>query len=114
MCGSDRALARRRPISEFAGAHVELKHALTVNPYSPGSMDEALRTALAMPDPERRLRMRRMDRIVRTHSARRWASDFLALLEPDPARALGPSCKRLRPGQPALDVERHRIHREDP
>lgn len=76
-------------LSEFAGAHVELKHAVTVNPYSPGSMDEALRTALAMPDPERRLRMRRMDRIVRTHGARRWASDFLALLEPDAARALG-------------------------
>ena len=69
-------------LSEFAGAHVELQHAVSANPYSSRSMDGALRAALEMPDDERRLRMVAMNRIVRSRTPRGWATEFLAELEP--------------------------------
>jgi len=55
VAASDGA-AKALILSEFAGAHVELKHAVPVNPYSPDSMDRGLRAALEMSDGERRLR----------------------------------------------------------
>jgi glucosylglycerol-phosphate synthase len=70
-------------LSEFAGAHVELEHAVAVNPYSPRSMDEALLAALEMPAGERRSRMVKMGRIVRGRTPRRWADEVLAVLSPE-------------------------------
>jgi glucosylglycerol-phosphate synthase len=69
-------------LSEFAGAHVELQHAVAVNPHSPAAMVQALRTALDMPDDVRRLSMLAMNRIVRARTPRDWATEFLAELEP--------------------------------
>jgi len=74
--GSQRALI----LSEFAGAHVELRHSISANPYSPASMDAALRRALCMPADERQAHMIEMDRIVRGYPVRRWADDFLSAL----------------------------------
>ena len=68
-------------LSEFAGAHVQLEHAVTVNPYAPQSMAVALRTALDMPPAARRLRMTAMNRIVRAEPPHRWASEFLDRLQ---------------------------------
>jgi glucosylglycerol-phosphate synthase len=70
-------------LSEFAGAHVELRHALTVNPYSPDSMDAGLRAALEMDDDMRRLRCTAMSRIARSRTPSRWAAEFLAELAPE-------------------------------
>jgi glucosylglycerol-phosphate synthase len=67
-------------LSEFAGAHVELRHSISANPYSPASMDAALRQALSMPADEQHSRMVDMNRIVRAYPVRRWADDFLSAL----------------------------------
>jgi trehalose 6-phosphate synthase/phosphatase len=67
-------------LSEFAGAQVELKHAIAANPYAPASMDAALREALGMPGPEQQRRMAAMDRIVRGHDIVAWAEAFLAAM----------------------------------
>ncbi len=96
-------------LSEFAGAHVELKHAVTVNPYSTASMAGALRTALDMPDRDRRRRMAAMRDIVRASPPDRWATEFLAELE-----APATSREHARPAQEAVDVERHRVHVQRP
>lgn len=64
-------------MSEFAGAQVELQYSVTVNPYSPRSMDRGLRIALEMPEDARRIRMNKMNGIVRKHTVQRWAGDFL-------------------------------------
>ncbi len=69
-------------LSEFAGAHAELQHAIGVNPYSPRSMDRALRIALEMSDKESLRRMTTMNRIVRANTPQRWTAEFLAALAP--------------------------------
>ncbi len=93
-------------LSEFAGAHVELKHAVTVNPYSPRSMDDGLRAALEMPAAARRRRMREMDRIVRSSTADRWAADFLARLVPDRPPTLRAGVTRTPPATPSSAARR--------
>ena len=74
--GASKALV----LSEFAGAHVELRDAVTVNPYSPRSMDSGLRAALDMSGAERRRRMLRMNAIVRSETPRSWGATLLGEL----------------------------------
>jgi trehalose 6-phosphate synthase/phosphatase len=64
-------------LSEFAGAAEELFHALLVNPYDPAAMADAIRGALAMPEPERRKRMAPMREHVMRLDAGRWAKHFI-------------------------------------
>jgi glucosylglycerol-phosphate synthase len=71
-------------LSEFAGAHVELKHAVAVNPYALQAMADALHAALDMPAGARRRRMAAMNRIVRAQPPHGWAADFLDRLEAAP------------------------------
>jgi len=45
-------------LSEFAGAHEEMKHSVTVNPYDSEGVAEAVKRALEMPEEERKEKIR--------------------------------------------------------
>ena len=71
-------------LSRFAGASVQLKDALLVNPYSAEEMSDAIRTALAMPKEERVRRWQAMFDNVRTEDVLWWRQRFTdALLAAD-------------------------------
>jgi trehalose 6-phosphate synthase len=67
-------------LSEFAGAAIELKDAVLVNPHDTDGVKDALHTALTMDPGEARRRMRAMRRQVLTHDVDRWARAFLDAL----------------------------------
>jgi trehalose 6-phosphate synthase len=67
-------------LSEFAGAARDLPDALVINPYDTEEFAEAIRSALEMPDIERRARMVRMYEHLAEHNIYRWAADFLTTL----------------------------------
>ena len=65
-------------LSEFAGAAAELQSgALLVNPFDVEGVADTLRTALLMPETERRSRFRKLRRIVREHDIHHWLDTFL-------------------------------------
>jgi trehalose 6-phosphate synthase len=64
-------------LSSFTGASRELSEALIVNPYDAGEMSAAFGTALRMPAPEQRERMRLMRQQVREQNVYRWAGRML-------------------------------------
>ncbi|WP_246739770.1 alpha,alpha-trehalose-phosphate synthase (UDP-forming) [Bradyrhizobium aeschynomenes] len=64
-------------LSTFAGASRELSEALLVNPYDTHGMADALQTALQMPSPEQRNRMRLMRELIRERNVYRWAAQML-------------------------------------
>ena len=64
-------------LSEFAGAAVELKQAVLVNPYDTDAMKDSIVKALTMPHKEQVDRMRPMRRRVRTFDVAAWAQSFL-------------------------------------
>ena len=73
-------------LSEFAGAAAELTDAILVNPYDLDGVVRAIKTALAMPEEERRQRMARLRERVRTQDVNRWAGDFIAAMSLEAAR----------------------------
>lgn len=68
-------------LSEFAGAAMDLREAILVNPYDTGAMAEALDTALRMAPGQARARMQALRRRVATHDVHRWAEAFMRDLE---------------------------------
>src|SRR5690606_1738957 len=64
-------------ISEFAGASVELPHAIRTNPYDSQSLKDALQNALVLDVTERKLRMQRLFETVNHYDVQRWGKDFL-------------------------------------
>jgi trehalose 6-phosphate synthase len=65
-------------LSEFAGAAAELQTgALLVNPYDVEGVADTLRRALAMPEEEKKARMRRLRRIVRERDIYHWLDAYL-------------------------------------
>jgi len=64
-------------LSKFAGAAVELRDALIVNPYDIAEVAEAIHRGLDMPRAERRERMQHMRRVVMEHNIYRWAAMIL-------------------------------------
>ncbi len=68
-------------LSEFAGASDELGDAVIVNPFDQAQVVEALRTALEMPDAEQAQRLAALKTRVESYSVRRWADDFLSMLQ---------------------------------
>jgi trehalose 6-phosphate synthase len=73
-------------LSRFAGAAVEGKRALLVNPYDAESVAGAIAEALAMPLEERRERHAGLLRANLEHNVNKWQKDFLeALRMDDPA-----------------------------
>lgn len=67
-------------LSEFAGAALELKQAVTVNPYDVDGMADALERALSMPAGEAKKRMAGLRRVVKQHTVYDWAEAFLSAL----------------------------------
>ena len=67
-------------LSEFAGAALELRQAMMVNPYDIDGTSAALDGALRMAEDERRRRMRALRRTISKHDVYRWADSFLAEL----------------------------------
>jgi len=67
-------------LSEFAGAALELKEALLVNPYDTDGVKDALQAALTMAPQEARKRMRGLRKQVMSHDVDRWARSFLDAL----------------------------------
>lgn len=64
-------------LSKFAGAAVEMRDALIVNPYDTAGVAEAMHDGLAMERSARRERMRRMRRQVMENNIYRWAAEIL-------------------------------------
>ncbi|HWK99420.1 MAG TPA: trehalose-6-phosphate synthase, partial [Parapedobacter sp.] len=64
-------------ISEFAGASVELPHAIRTNPYDGQSLKDGLHNALLLDVTERKLRMQRLFETVNHYDVQRWGKDFL-------------------------------------
>jgi trehalose-6-phosphate synthase len=74
-------------LSRFAGAAVEGKRALLVNPYDAESVAGAIAQALTMPLEERRERHAALLRANSEHNVNKWQTDFLnALRIDDPTR----------------------------
>jgi trehalose 6-phosphate synthase len=72
-------------LSEFAGAALELKDALLVNPHDTDGVKNALHHALTLDPDEGRRRMRALRRQVLNHDVDRWARTFLDALGLPPA-----------------------------
>jgi trehalose 6-phosphate synthase len=72
-------------LSEFAGASIELKDAILVNPHDTDDVKNALHTALTMDPEEGRRRMKALRRQVLGHDVDRWARSFLDALGLPPA-----------------------------
>jgi len=67
-------------LSPFTGAARELTEALLVNPYATDHFAEAIKTAVEMPEEERRRRMRKMRDVVRENNIYKWAADIISEL----------------------------------
>jgi trehalose 6-phosphate synthase len=67
-------------LSRFAGAAVQLKEALQVNPYSAEELADSIRTALAMPLKERVARWRSMYDNVSTEDVHWWRKRYTGVL----------------------------------
>lgn len=70
-------------LSEFAGAANELRKALLVNPFDIDGMAAAVETAMEMPRPEQRRRMRALRRAVHGYDLYAWAARFMGVLTGD-------------------------------
>ena len=68
-------------LSEFAGVAVEMPAAVLTNPWSSRSMDAAIDQALAMPEEERRNRMRVLRKKVKLFDIRAWAGEQQRLFD---------------------------------
>src|SRR5258708_3974572 len=64
-------------LSEFAGAAEELFNAFLVNPYDSEAVAETLKGALALPEGERRERIRPMREQVLRYDAEHWVRSFI-------------------------------------
>ena len=70
-------------LSRFAGAAIEFRRALLVNPYDPESVAGAIAQALAMPIEERRARHQALLAMVSAYDVDRWQQEFLSTLRGD-------------------------------
>jgi trehalose 6-phosphate synthase len=67
-------------LSEFAGAHDEMRRALTVNPHDIEDLKDTIIRAVEMPPAEQRRRMRALRHRVHHHDVEDWSRDFLDAL----------------------------------
>jgi trehalose 6-phosphate synthase len=67
-------------LSQFAGAAVECKSALLVNPYDPEAVAAAIDQALSMPLEERKARHHEMIKMLSVNDLKHWGERFLAAL----------------------------------
>jgi trehalose 6-phosphate synthase len=67
-------------LSRFAGAAIDMRRALLVNPYDPETVAGAIAQALEMPLAERRARHQELRAIVAEKDVGHWSQDYLAAL----------------------------------
>lgn len=67
-------------LSEFTGAARELREAVSVNPYATDGFADTIAAGLAMAEPERRERMRRLRWRVSNYDVGAWARDILRVI----------------------------------
>jgi trehalose 6-phosphate synthase len=70
-------------LSRFAGAAIEFRCALLVNPYDAESVASAIAQALAMPREERRARHQVLLEAIHEYDIDRWQREFLTTLQGD-------------------------------
>jgi trehalose 6-phosphate synthase len=70
-------------LSRFAGAAIEFRRALLVNPYDAESVAAAIAQALTMPLEERRARHEVLRAAISEYDVERWQREFLAALRGD-------------------------------
>jgi len=63
-------------LSEFAGAAVELKESILVNPFSVEELTDSIEQALSMPDAEKHWRMNVLRSRVKANNVYDWAKEF--------------------------------------
>jgi trehalose 6-phosphate synthase len=68
-------------LSRFAGAALQLKDALLVNPYSKEDVSDSILQAIRMPKEERVRRWRAMNEVVKRDDVVAWRTRFVAALE---------------------------------
>jgi trehalose 6-phosphate synthase/phosphatase len=90
-------------LSEFAGAAAELTDAILVNPYDVDGVVAAIRDALVMPEPERRMRMGHLRERVRTQDVARWSRDFIGALIAESRRAQAGRLRSARTAEVPAD-----------
>jgi trehalose 6-phosphate synthase len=73
-------------LSRFAGAAIDFRRALLVNPYDAESVASALAQALVMPLEERRARHQALYAKVCEYDVDRWQREFLSALRREPGR----------------------------
>ena len=73
-------------LSSLAGAALQLKDALIVNPYNVDGMAAAIAQGMSMPLEERRARHGRMLASLRSADVHRWVADFTGALQESGAR----------------------------
>jgi alpha,alpha-trehalose-phosphate synthase [UDP-forming] len=87
-------------LSEFAGAADQLSNgAILVNPYDIEGVAEALHQAYRMTAKERRTRMRKLRRNVRSENVFRWCEHFCSRLEDADPQGEGAAGKSVRPSE---------------
>jgi trehalose 6-phosphate synthase len=64
-------------LSCFAGASRELTDAIQINPYSIEEFADAIKTAVELPEDEKKKRMEQMRKIVRENNVYRWAANII-------------------------------------
>lgn len=79
-------------LSEFAGAAAELAEAVHINPFDIQRSAESYRSALEMPEAERRGRMRALRQRVLRHDVHRWTRSFVGSLRETATAARGRPC----------------------
>jgi trehalose 6-phosphate synthase len=90
-------------LSRFAGAAIDCRRALLVNPYDPESVAGAIATALAMPLAERRARHKELLARVTENDIDKWQRAYLAALQgenaiaDEPTSLAPPPLRSLRP-----------------
>ena len=104
-------------LSRFAGAAIEFRRALLVNPYDPESVAGAIAQALTMPIEERRARHQALLAAVCNYDVDRWQQEFLSALRGDnevksefPAADTMTNRRRTRPKSAVLTAVAARVH----
>ena len=84
-------------LSEMAGAAKELIDAISVNPNHIQQMSESIASALAMPEEERRKRMKIMRDLVKRYNVIHWVNTFMDNLKRTKSRQLSMQTKYITP-----------------
>ena len=84
-------------LSRFAGAAIDCRRALLVNPYDPESVAGAIAQALDMPLAERRARHKDLLARVTENDIDKWQRDYLAALHGENGGADEPASARPAP-----------------